>query len=244
MKDAKLNRKIVVSILAAILLAIPLGLIGCGALEDNSQPRIESITDKTIDVGDDKTVDVYITDADVDDIHTINASSDTPSVATVSVDEDSLTITGNTVGVAIITVSATDDSGQGNATSIPVAFQVTVEEPPPSVQIGFGINQPLSYIDKGACAVGMRLKSGEGCSYDSNKPFVEIVFAVREDGTACREEVSTFGGFGGRVGLPEQLRPRNLRFCVEWDIERDDFFGTSFSANKNLEGSWTIGNVP
>lgn len=244
MKDTKLNRKIVVSILAAILLAIPLSFIGCGALEDNSQPEIESITDKTIDVGDDKTVDVYITDADIDDLHTIKASSDTSSVATVSVDGDSLTITGNAVGVAIITVSATDDSGQENATSIPVAFQVTVEEPPPSVQIGFGINQPLSYIDKGVCTVGMNLKPGEGCSYDSNKPFVEIIFVVREDGTACREEVSTFEGFGGQLELPEQLQPRDLRFCVEWDIERDDFFGTSFSANKNPDGSWTIGNVP
>ena len=244
MKDTKLNRKIVVSILAVILLAIPLSFIGCGALEDNSQPGIESITDKTIDVGDDKTVDVYITDADVDDIHTINASSDNPSVATVSVDEDSLTITGNTVGVAIITVSATDDSGRDNATSTPVRFQVTVNEPLPSVQIGFGINQPLSYIDKGICVVGMNLKPGEGCSYDSNKPLVEIIFVVREDGTACRKEVSTFEGFGGQLELPEQLRPRNLRFCVEWDIERDDFFGTSFSASRNPDGSWTVKDVP
>ena len=244
MKNTRLNPKIALLILTITLFGPPFVLIGCGALDDNSQPEIEPITDETLNVGDDKTVDVYITDADVDDIHTIDASPDNPSVAMVSVNEDFLTIIGNAVGEAIITVSATDDSGQNNAEAIPVTFKVVVNEPPPSVQIGFGVNQPLSYIDKGACTVGMNLKPGEGCSYDSNKPFVEIIFAVREDGAACREEVLSSEGFGGQLELPEQLQPRNLRFCVEWDIETDDFFETSFAASRNPDRSWTVKNVP
>ena len=244
LKNTLLNPKTAMLILLSVLFSVPFVLIGCGVLDNNSQPEIELITDKTLGVGDERAVDVYITDADVDDIHTINASSDNPSVAMVSVNEDFLTITGNAVGEAIITVSATDDSGQNNAEAIPVTFKVVVNEPPPSVQIGFGINQPLAYIDKGACTVGMNLKPGEGCSYDSTKPFVEIIFAVREDGAACREEVLSSEGFGGQLELPEQLQPRNLRFCVEWDIERDDFFETSFAASRNPDGSWTVKNVP
>ena len=219
-------------------------LIGCGALDDNSQPEIEPITDKILDVGNETTVDVYITDADVDNIHTINVSSDNPGVATVSVDADFLTITGNAVGTAIITVSARDDSGQDNATSLPVTFKVTVNEPPPSVGVvlGLGINQPpSSFTDQGICAVGMTLKPGEGCSYDSNELFAEINFFVREDGTACREQVPKAIG---RIEIPEHLRPRNLKFCVEWDIEQDDFFKTSFATTRNPDGSWTVKNVP
>ena len=242
MKNINLDRKTAISILAAILLAIPLSLIGCGAFEDNSQPGIESITDKTIDVGDDKTVDVYITDADVDDTHTISAFSDDMSVATVSVDDTSLTITGIAVGMTTITVSATDDSGQDNAASTPVTFEVTVNPLAPQVTLGFGINQPPSaLIDKGTCAVGMTLKSGESCSYDSNEPFAEIIFFVLPDGTACREQVPLLRG---KLEIPEQFRPRNLKFCVGWDIERDDFFNTSFSARKNPDGSWAVKSIP
>ena len=39
-------------------------------------------------------------------------------------------------------------------------------------------------------------------------------------------------------------RPYEGWFCVEWDIERDDFFQTSFAASKNPEGSWIVKNVP
>ena len=141
-----------------------------------------------------------------------------------------------------ITVSATDDSGQDNAASTPVIFEVTVNPPSPQVTIGFGVNQPpSSFIDKGICTVGMILKPGEGCSYDSNEFFAEINFFVRDDDTACREQVpKVIEG----IEIPEHLRPRNLKFCVEWDIKQDDFFGTSFAANKNPDGSWTVRNVP
>lgn len=225
----------------AVTLVTSLVFMSCGAFDDNSQPEIEPITDKTVDAGGNRSVNIYITDADVDDTHTIRAFSDDTSIATVSVKADSLTITGVAVGTTTITVSATDDSGQDNAAATPVTFAVTVNPPPPQVTIGFGGNRsPSDLIDKGVCAVGMTLKPGESCSYDSNNPFAEIIFFVLPDGSVCREQVPILRG----QEIPEQLRPRNLKFCVEWDIEQDDFFGTSFAASKNLDGSWTIRNVP
>ena len=226
----------------SILLFTSLLFVGCGTFEeDNNQPLIETITDKTLDVGNTRKVRVYITDADPDDTHIINASSDDTNIATVSVDEDAFTITGNGVGRAMITVSATDDSGQDSAAAVPVTFEVMVEEPLPSTQIGIGINQPpSSFIDKGPCTIGMTLKPGEGCSYDDDS-LAELIFFVREDGTACREQVpKVMEG----IEIPEDLRPRRLKFCVEWDIERDDAFETSFAASKNPDGSWTVRNVP
>ena len=244
MKNTSLNPKIVLLILTITLFGPSFVLIGCGALDDNSQPEIEPITDETLNVGDERTVDVYITDDDVNDTHTITASSGNTNVATVSIDNTSFTITGKAVGMTTITVTAIDDSGHDDATSTPVIFEVTVNEPPPRVDLefGLGINQPpSSFIDKGICTVGMTLKPGEGCSYDSNEFFAEINFFVREDGTACREQVPKAIG---RIEIPEHLRPRNLKFCVEWDIEQDDFFETSFAATRNPDGSWTVKSVP
>ena len=237
-----MNRKSVSSILMAVTLVTSLIFVSCGAFDDNSQPEIEPITDKTVDAGDNRSVNVYITDADVDDTHTISAFSDDTGIATVSVDEDSLTLIGIAVGTTTITVSATDDSGQDNAAATPVTFAVTVNPPAPQVTIGFGgDHSPSDLIDKGACAVGMTLKPGESCTYDSNNPFAEIIFSVLPDGSVCREQVPLLKD---RLELPEEVRPRNLKFCVEWDIAQDDFFGTSFAASKNLDGSWTVRNVP
>ena len=233
-----MNPKIIIS----ILMTVSLALTGCGAFDDNSQPIIDPITDKTLNADDNRSVNIYVTDIDVDDTHTISAFSDDTSIATVSVDQGSLTITGIAVGMTTITVSATDDSGQDNAAASPVTFEVTVNPPSPQVTIGFGANQPPSdLIDKGACVVGMTLKPGESCSYDSNNPFAEIIFSVLPDGSVCREQMPLLRG---QLEIPEQLRPRNLKFCVEWDIAQDDFFETSFSASKNPDGSWTVRNVP
>ena len=209
--------------------------------DDNNQPTIESISDKTLNLDDKKTVDVNITDADVDDTHIISAFTDNKTVATVSVDEAAITITGRAVGIATITVTATDDSGQDNAAATPVTFKATVNEQPPSTQIGIGVNQPPSaYVDKGACTVGMTLKPGDGCQYDDDL-FAKLIFFVRHDGTVCREQVpKVIEG----IEIPEHLQPRKLKFCVEWDIERDDFFETDFAASKNPDGSWTIDRIP
>ena len=221
-----MHPKIRVSILTVVLLVTSLALISCGAFEDdNNQPAIEPITDKTLDVGDETTAEVNITDADIDDTHIISASSEDGSVATVSVDAAVITVTGKAEGIATITVSVTDDSGQDNAAATPVAFEVTVNEPPPPPPIR--ANQ--------VCKVGMTLGPGESCGYG---PLV--VFSVREDGTACRASSQPI--FHNVFGI--DVRIDNPSICGDYDIEQDDFFNTNFSASKNEDGTWTIKEVP
>lgn len=200
------------------LLSASLFFVGCGDSEDdNTQPLIETITDKTLSVGDKTTVEVTITDADVDDMHVISASSDDTTVFTVSVRDATLTITGLAAGTATITVSAADDSGQGNAEAIPVSFRVTVDE----------------FIDRGACTPGMTLKPGESCSYGRG-----VTFHVRQDGTVCRE--SDLPVYREVLGVNVRVD----KICGDYDIERDDSFGTNFAASKNPDGSWTIDRSP
>ena len=221
-----MNRKIRVSILAVVLLVTSLAFIGCGSFEDdNSQPAIGPIPDKTLDLDDKITVDVIITDADIEDTHTINASSDDTTIATVSVNAVSLTITAKAEGMSTITVSATDDSGQDNAAATPVAFKVTVNEPPPPPPIR--ANQ--------VCKVGMTLGPGESCGYGRL-----VVFSVREDGTACRASSQPI--YHNVFGI--DVRIDNPSICGDHDIEQDDFFNTNFSAGKNEDGTWTIKEVP
>ena len=221
-----MHPKIRVSILAVVLLVTSLALISCGSFEDdNNQPSIGLIPDKTLDLDDKITVDVNIIDADIEDTHTINASSDDTTIATVSVNAASLTITAKAEGMTTITVSATDDSGQDNATSTPVAFKVTVNEPPPPPPIR--ANQ--------VCKVGMTLGPGESCGYGRL-----VVFSVREDGTACRASSQPI--YHNVFGI--DVRVDNPSICGDHDIEQDDFFNTNFSAGKNEDGTWTIKEVP
>ncbi len=223
-------RKFIVLIILILSLVMPFIIVGCGETDDNNQPVIDPLDDKTLEIDDTLTVRVYITDVDIDDIHIIRASSDNPNVATVSVDDTSLTIIGNAVGMTTITVSATDDSGQNNDTSLPITFQATVNEPP---------------INKGLCIVGMTLQPGEGCTYITNQ--VPITFYVNEDSQGCRESELSYMTeiFGLQVEVIENV------FCVDEDITGDDIniggdnpFDPNFHASKNLDGSWTIDSVP
>lgn len=102
---------------------------GVGVMKKNSQPVIEAISDQTLEVGDETTIEVNITDVDVEDTHTVSASSDDAVIATVSVNNTTLTITGVVEGTTIITVSATDNSGQDNTAATPLTFKVTVNDP-------------------------------------------------------------------------------------------------------------------
>lgn len=228
-----MDRKGAISILRVAMLVASLVFMSCGAFDDNSQPSIESITDKTLNAGDDRSVNVYVTDADADDTHTIRAFSDDTSVATVSVDEDSLTITGHAAGMTTIEVTATDNSGQDNDTSIPVTFQVTVNAP------------PLPPIDKGICVVGMTLQSGESCTYFADQG--PITFYVNQDNQGCRtgEQPYTTEIFGVPVEVTVDF------ICADEDIKGDEVnirgnnpYDTNFHATKNPDGSWTVKNVP
>ena len=170
-------------------------------------------------------MDVNIIDADIEDTHTINASSDDTTITTVSVNAASITITAKAEGMTTVIVSATDDSGQDNATSTPVAFKVTVNEPPPPPPIR--ANQ--------VCKVGMTLGPGESCGYGRL-----VVFSVREDGTACRASSQPI--YHNVFGI--DVRIDNPSICGDHDIEQDDFFNTNFSADKNHDKSWTIERLP
>ena len=135
MKMLVMNRKSIVSILTTVLVSISLFVVGCGEAEDdtesevavNSQPSIGAILDQTVDAGDTMEVKVTITDTDVGDTHIISASSGDTAIATVAVNNTTLTITGIAEGMTAITVSATDDSGQDNAEATPETFEVTVD---------------------------------------------------------------------------------------------------------------------
>ena len=164
--------KVISVTLTAASFSMFLVFISCGFLDNNSQPTIETITDQTLYIDDKVTVDVNITDEDIDDTHTISVSSGNTTIATALVSDTTLTIVGIAAGIATITVSVMDNSSQDNAAAIPVVFQVTVNEP----------------IDRGVCIVGMILKPGESCSYISD-PFAEadIVFSVLGDGRSCRK---------------------------------------------------------
>lgn len=187
---------------------------GCGAFEeDNSQPTIETIADKTLNVGDETKVEVTITDADVDDTHTISAFADDTTVATVAVRDATLTITGMATGITVVKVSVTDDSGQDNAAATLTTFLVTVKE----------------LVNKGTCITGLTLQPGESCSYGP-----KIVFSVRQDGTVCRE--SELPVYREVFGINIELG----KLCGNYDIEQDDYFETNFAASKNPDGSWTI----
>ena len=133
MKMFVVNRNFLMLLLLVLLASFI--FVGCGEddednnklVEDNNQPVIKAIPDKIVDADDEVTVEVNITDVDVDDTHTIRASSNNKAIATVSVKNTTLTISGIAGGMAKITVSATDDSGQENAVATPITFQVTVD---------------------------------------------------------------------------------------------------------------------
>ena len=127
MKTLVAHRKCFALILTVLF--TPFGLVGCGEIEEeNNQPVIAAIPDRTLDVGDTLRMEVRVTDADSDDTHTIRAVSIDASVATTAVNGSTLSIRGMRDGMTTITVDATDDSGQENAAATPVSFRVSVKK--------------------------------------------------------------------------------------------------------------------
>ena len=110
-------------------------------------------------------------------------------------------------------------------------------EPPPPIEAPEPPPPVAELANKGVCAVGMKLKPGEKCSYVVGE--ANVVFFVQEDGTACREGGPVFHEvFGAKV------RVNKFNICVNQDIEQDDAFGSDFSFKKNPDGSWDIGKKP
>ena len=99
----------------------------------NSRPVVGSIPDRTVSRGSTGTETVAVTDGDSGDTHAVSANSSATGVATVSVNGKRLTVRGLSCGTATMTVTATDDSGESNATSAAKEFRVTVPNSRPSV---------------------------------------------------------------------------------------------------------------
>ena len=99
----------------------------------NSRPVVGSISDLTVSRGSSGTRTASVTDGDTGDTHTVSANSSATGVATVSVNGKTLTVRALSCGAATMTVTATDDSGESNATSAAKEFRVTVPNSRPSV---------------------------------------------------------------------------------------------------------------
>ena len=99
----------------------------------NSRPAVGAMADRTVSNGAVHTVTVPVSDADAGDAHTLSASSDDTSVASVTTSGRYAYPRGVGRGTATITVKATDDSGAGNAESAPETFRATVPNSRPSV---------------------------------------------------------------------------------------------------------------
>ena len=164
MKTLVAHRKFFTLMLTVLL--TPLVLVGCGEIEEeennqpvivekNNQPVIAAISDQTLEVGDEASIEVNITDADADDTHTISAVSDDTAVATVSVSNTILTITSIADGTTAITVSAKDNSGQDNAEATPLSFGITVKDPYTPLD-EFTVDPGVVVFDTG----GIRLQAG------------------------------------------------------------------------------------
>lgn len=131
MKIRSIHSLLILTVAACLYIQIGCDGDNPAGVPRNSQPVIEEIPDKAVDAGTETTVQVQVIDSDVDDTHTISASSGDTTIATVSVSNTTLIIRGIAGGEVTITISVTDDSGQDNAQSESITFQVTVPEPPP-----------------------------------------------------------------------------------------------------------------
>ena len=119
--------------LTAVLIGILFAFVGCGG---NDQPFIDTIDNQTIAVNASRTMEVYITDSDKKDMHTVKTFSENTDIADVYVkrrnieaeDIVNISIEGKRKGRTVIVVSATDDSGQDNDTA-EMVFDVIVVDP-------------------------------------------------------------------------------------------------------------------
>jgi len=83
----------------------------------------------------------------------------------------------------------------------------------------------------------MVVDKGESCTYRSGE--YTLLFYVNQDGNGCRKgnkpSTTQIGGI--------TITTRSVNICVNYDIDKDEVFGTSFSAENN-DGSWTIKVIP
>ena len=111
-----------------ILLAAVVGCGGGGGSSTpvNTPPVVAPIGDRMLTPGDSVQIAVSVSDGNVGDRHSLQATTSDADVATVSANGSTIMVTATGVGTATITVTATDNSGSRNATSAAVTFTVTV----------------------------------------------------------------------------------------------------------------------
>lgn len=206
MKEINRNSTVSLLILTSALFSISFVLISCGSVEDdNNQPLIRTITDRsittdkslTLAVNSSRTMEVYIRDDNDDDTHTISAVSENTAIATVSVDDTAdgtiLTIAGEAVGNTTVIITATDSSSADNATAEPVFFDVTVVEP----QVIASTPSPLADISLNRSVVSLTLV---GVIYEE---YYNIY---------VRDSVTVSGIADLRLSLVEKVSDTEVRF--------------------------------
>ncbi len=242
----KTNKFPVVNFL--ILLTIVFGgsfvFTGCG---ENDQPFIETIDNHTIAIGARKTLEIYIEDSDKKDMHTVNAFSENSNIATVSINrrnintEDTvdLFIEGVAEGNTFITVSATDDSGQDNATFDQV-FVVTVVEP----EIIVSTPSPLKESTLDVSIITVNVKGLTFDSYLTNASMnVSGIDGVYSSTTRISDtEVEVFLSYNYTDFNSDSI----LTLTVNPDAFEEDYRGPSFTSELSVladlrgyvEGPW------
>ncbi|MCY4343428.1 MAG: S41 family peptidase [Gammaproteobacteria bacterium] len=103
-------------------------IVGCGggSGDVNFQPSVRAIGSQTLAAGETLSVQAQVTDGNPEDGHRLTATSSDSAVASVTVEGTVLAVNGVAPGTATITVTARDTSGEANAESLPVRFDVTV----------------------------------------------------------------------------------------------------------------------
>lgn len=231
----KTNKFSVVNFL--ILLTIVLGgsfvFIGCGG---NDQPFFETIDNQTLAIDARRTLEIYIRDSDEKDMHTVSASSANSRIATVVVNERSfnpigiekLIIEGVAEGRTFITVSATDDSGESNAT-FDQEFAVTVVEP----KIIVSTPSPLKESTLDGSEVSL---SVIGLTFDQEIQSSDVsisgiggvyAYTTRISDTKVQVDLSSDSCFGFSA---DSL----LNFTVSPDAFEEDYRGPSFTAELSV----------
>ncbi len=231
-----------------ILLTIVLGgsfvFIGCG---ENDQPFIETIDNQTIAIDARKTLEIYIEDSDKKDMHTVSAFSEDSNIATVSVSRRSvnpegtvdLFIEGVAEGSAFITVSATDSSGQDNATFDQV-FVVTVVEP----EIIVSTPSPLKESTLDVSVITLNVKGLTFAPYLTNASVnVSGIDGVYSSTTRISDtEVSVKLSYDYTDFHTDSI----LTFTISPDAFEEDYRGPSFTSELpvlsdlrgHVEGPW------
>ena len=93
----------------------------------NARPSVTEIADQRLESGEAVDIEIFVTDDDEGDTHTMEATASAEDIVEISLADGLLRLRALANGTVDVTVIARDDSGAANAESEPVTFAVTVE---------------------------------------------------------------------------------------------------------------------